>query len=51
MTGTKWKFSQVVSLSFITLLLAAALVGIVGADNGLMSEGVAASSLASQIAS
>lgn len=45
MTGTNWKFSQVASLSFIALLLAAAFVGIVGTDNGLMSDGVAASSL------
>ncbi len=51
MTGTRWKFSQVASLSFIALLLVAAFVGIVGADNGLMSDGVAASSLSSQIAS
>jgi hypothetical protein len=51
MTGTKWKFSQVVSLSFITLLLVAAFVGIVGKDNGLMSDGVAVSTLSSQAVS
>jgi hypothetical protein len=51
MTGTKWKFSQVASLSFIALLLVAAFVGIVGTDNGLMSDAMATSTLSSNIAS
>lgn len=51
MTGAKWKFSQVASLSLIALLLVAAFVGIVATDNGLMSDGVAESSLSSQAAS
>jgi hypothetical protein len=48
---TKWKFSQVASLSFIALLLVTAFVGLVGTDNGLMSDAVAVSTLSPGITS
>lgn len=48
MTVGIWKFSQVISLSFVAILLAGAFIAIVGADGGLMSDVVIAPSTSAQ---
>ncbi len=39
MTG-QWKFSQIISLSFIGLIFVAAIIGVMGPSNTLMSDSV-----------
>jgi len=46
-TTGHWKFSQIISLSFVSLILLAAFIGVVGADNTLMSDGVVQTSMSS----
>lgn len=44
----QWKFSQIISLSFVSLILLGAFIGVVGADNTLMSDGVVQTSMSAQ---
>ncbi len=44
MTG-QWKFSQIISLSFIGLIFIAAIISIMGPSNTLMSDSVVQTSM------
>ncbi len=39
-TTGQWKFSQIISLSFIGLIFVAAIIGVMGPSNTLMSDSV-----------
>ncbi len=47
-TTSQWKFSQIISLSFVSLILLGAFIGVVGADNTLLSDGLVQTSMSPQ---